>query len=160
LLLQFAAISDVPGESAMRKHWVRFVVASIVLVSLVGIAVRSSFAVPEFEAEFKALYYRPNHNAKAKAFADAIDAISTEMPSPRGTRVVACNVCHVDGQHKRERNDYGQALDKLLDRRAHSKNKQQIQAALKKVAAMKKEGTGPTYFELIGKGKLPGEPVE
>jgi len=144
----------------MRKCLARLVLAVFGSLLLFGVSPRSSLAVPEFEAEFKALYYRPNHNAKAKAFADAIDRISTEMPSPRGARMTACNVCHIDGSHKRERNDYGQALDKLLDRRAHSKNKQQIQGALKKVAQMKKDGTGPTYFELIGQGKLPGEPLE
>jgi hypothetical protein len=130
------------------------------LLFVFGFSTRHSLAVPEFEAEFKALYYMPNHNAKAKAFAEAVDRISTEMPSPRGTRMTSCNICHVAGRHKRERNDYGQALDALLDRRSHSKNKQQIQAALKKVAQMKKAGDGPTYFELMGQGKLPGEPMQ
>jgi hypothetical protein len=132
--------------------------ASMAVVALVfGFGTRSSEAVPEFEAEFKALYYRPNHNAKAKAFAEAVDRISEEMPSPRGRRTVACNVCHVAGRHKRERNDFGQALDALLDRRADSRNKQKIQAALKTVAKTKKNGMGPTYFELIGQGILPGD---
>ena len=59
------------------------------------------------------------------------------------------------GQPKRARNDYGQALDALLDRRRDARNKQKIQQALKTVAKMKKNGTGPTYFELMGQGKLP-----
>jgi hypothetical protein len=88
-----------------------------------------------------------------------VDRISEEMPSPRGRRKSACNVCHIAGQHKRERNDFGQALDAELDRRADARNKPKIQAALKKVAKTKKNGAGPTYFELIGQGKLPGGDV-
>jgi hypothetical protein len=144
----------------MKKCLTRLVLGAFVSFLLFGFSLRHGLAVPEFEAEFKSLYYLPNHNAKAKAFADAVDRISTEMPSPRGTRMTSCNICHVEGKHKRERNDYGQALDALLDRRSHSKNKPQIQAALKKVAHLKKGGNGPTYFELIGQGRLPGEPVQ
>lgn len=143
----------------MKKSSIGLVAGLTVVALVFGSGSRSSEAVPEFEAEFKALYYRPNHNAKAKAFADAVDRISEEMPSPRGRRKSACNVCHVAGQHKRERNDFGQALDAQLDRRADARNKQKIQAALKSVAKMKKNGTGPTYFELIGQGKLPGGDV-
>jgi hypothetical protein len=70
--------------------------------------------------------------------------------------MTACNVCHVAGQPKRQRNDYGQALDALLDRRRDARDKQKIQQALKTVTRQKKNGNGPTYFELIGQGKLPG----
>jgi hypothetical protein len=143
----------------MKKLGIGFGAGLTVVALVFGIGLRNSQAVPEFEAEFKALYYRPNHNAKAKAFADAVDRISEEMPSPRGRRKSACNVCHIAGQHKRERNDFGQALDAQLDRRADARNKQKIQAALKTVVKMKKNGTGPTYFELIGQGKLPGAEV-
>jgi hypothetical protein len=143
----------------MKKLVIGFGAGLTVVASVFGFGLRSSEAVPEFEAEFKALYYRPNHNSRAKAFADAVDSISEEVPSPRGRRKSACNVCHLAGQHKRERNDFGQALDAELDRRADARNKQKIQAALKKVAKMKKNGTGPTYFELIGQGKLPGGDV-
>jgi hypothetical protein len=144
----------------MRRYCLRLGVLTLTLFITFGFSLRTGLAVPEFEAEFKALYYRPNHNAKAKAFADAVDRISFPMPTPQGTRTVACNVCHVEGRHKRERNDYGQALDALLDRRADNKNKEKIQRALKQVAQTKKGGNGPTYFELIGQGKLPGEPLK
>jgi hypothetical protein len=123
---------------------------------LLGFGLRTSEAVPEFEAEFKAMYYKPDYNAKAKVFAAAVDAVSVEMPGPMGRRMAACNVCHIAGRPKRERNDYGQALDALLDRRADARNKQKIQEALKTVAKTKKNGTNVTFFELIGQGKLPG----
>jgi len=140
----------------MKKLVMGLGAGAAVIALVFGFGSRTTQAVPEFEAEFKALYYRPNHNAKAKAFADAVDRISEEMPSPRGRRKSACNVCHIAGQHKRERNDFGQALDALLDRRTDARNKQKIQQALKTVVKTKKNGTGPTYFELIGQGKLPG----
>ena len=144
----------------MRKCLWRFVLPCVMLVLFLEFSLRAGLAVPEFEAEFKVLYYRPNHNAKAKAFADAVDRVSTEMPSPAGKRMAACNVCHMEGKHKRERNDYGKALDALLDRRADSKNKEKIQRALKQVSQAKKGDNGPMYFELIGQGQLPGEPLK
>jgi hypothetical protein len=142
----------------MYKVWRNAAGAALGISLFFGYSIRSSIAVPEFEAEFKALYYRPQHNAKARAFAEAVDRISTQQPSPSGARMAACNVCHIEGRHKRERNDYGQALDVLLDRRTDGKNKEKIRAAMQKVARMKKGGNGPTYFELIGQGRLPGQP--
>jgi hypothetical protein len=141
-----------------RRFWLACCMVAFSMI--VGISPRLSLAVPEFEAEFKALYYMPNFNAKAKAFADAVDRIAEEMPTPAGRRIASCNICHVAGQPKRQRNDYGQALDALLDRRAHARNKQKIQEALKTVAKTKKNGTGPTYFELMRLGKLPGGDVK
>jgi hypothetical protein len=139
----------------MKSLWARILGAGIGAIVL-AFGVQPTHAVPEFEAEFKATYYKPTWNAKAKAFAAAVDAISEEMPGPRGPRMTACNVCHVAGQPKRQRNDYGQALDALLDRRRDARDKQKIQQALKTVTRQKKNGNGPTYFELIGQGKLPG----
>src|SRR5688572_13544962 len=131
----------------MKKLGIGLGAGAAVVALLFGFGPRTSEAVPEFEAQFKALYYRPNHNAKAKAFADAVDRISEQVPSPMGRRSAACNVCHVPGQHKRERNDYGQALDAQLDRRADARNKQKIQTVLKAVAKTKKNGTEQTYFD-------------
>ena len=144
----------------MRKFWIRFAASLLAIELLFGASMRTSRAVPEFEAEFKALYYMPGWNPKAKAFADAVDKISVEMPTPGGPKKVACNVCHIAGRPKRERNDYGQALDALLDRRSDAKNKAKIQEALKTVAKMKKNGSGVTYFDLIGQGKLPSGEVK
>jgi hypothetical protein len=140
----------------MRNEWIRWSVCSAALAIVLGINPREGQAVPEFEAQFKALYYMPNFNARAKAFAAAVDKISEEMPTPAGRRTVACNICHVPGRGKRERNDYGRALDTLLDRRADARNADKIQDALKTVAKLKKHGNGPTYFELMRQGKLPG----
>ena len=140
----------------MSLAWQRLAGGVVASGLLFGFGLRTGQAVPEFEAEFKAMYYKPDYNAKAKAFAAAVDAVSVEMPGPGGRRMAACNVCHVAGRPKRERNDYGQAVDALLDRRSDARNKQKIQEALKTVAKMKKNGSNVTYFELIGQGKLPG----
>lgn len=144
----------------MKKLWIRTACGMLAAGLLVGVSPRTSKAVPEFEAEFKAMYYMPGFNSKAKAFADAVDKVSVEMPTPAGRKRVACNVCHIDGRPKRERNDYGQALDALLDRRSDARNKTKIQEALKTVAKMKKNGAGPTYFELMREGKLPGGEIK
>src|SRR5688500_6826076 len=79
------------GVRSMFRCSTRMVGIAAGIGLLFGLGLRSSLAVPEFEAEFKALYYRPAHNAKAKAFAEAVDKVSAEMPMPGGNRMVACN---------------------------------------------------------------------
>jgi hypothetical protein len=62
-----------------------------------------------------------------------------------------CNVCHV-GMNKGRLNDYGTALNKLLNQ-DDIRNFEKIQQALEKVES---EKIGPTTFgELIKEGKLP-----
>jgi cytochrome c2 len=68
-----------------------------------------------------------------------------------------CNLCHV-GDERTNRNAYGQSLAKFLKRETDVKNKQKIQEALEKVAAMKSkpdDPNAPTFGEIIGQGKLP-----
>lgn len=62
-----------------------------------------------------------------------------------------CFVCHV-GKSKKNRNDYGKALSKLLMK---EKDKAKIQEALGKVEG-EKSPDGKTFGELIKEGKLPG----
>ncbi|PQO37059.1 hypothetical protein C5Y96_07830 [Blastopirellula marina] len=80
-----------------------------------------------------------------------------------------CNVCHIDGQSKKERNAYGAALDELLDKANFSKERlekekdkatEEVVAALEKVKTMKvnKENEkSPTFADNITAGKLPAE---
>ncbi len=62
-----------------------------------------------------------------------------------------CNICHV-GTDKKQRNDYGKAVDKLLTRE-DIKDLEKIQKALEKVEAEKSGAT--TFGALIKEGKLP-----
>jgi hypothetical protein len=89
-----------------------------------------------------------------------------------------CNVCHVGGAMSREhRNDYGQALEKLLDRstaealsvESSRRNPQAAQAATKKIEAAfeaveklpadPREKLSPTFGMLLREGKLPISPM-
>jgi intergrase/recombinase len=108
-------------------------------------------AIPSFEVEFKQTYYKPDSNdANEKKLAAAIESIMTG----EGEKKTACNLCHT-GNSKKMRNDYGKALDELLDKKADKDNSEKIQAALKKVADQKSPA-GPTFGELLKKGELPG----
>jgi hypothetical protein len=62
-----------------------------------------------------------------------------------------CNICHV-GVNKKDRNDYGKALDKLLSKE-DMQNAEKIQEAFGKVEAEKNGAT--TFGTLIKEGKLP-----
>lgn len=103
-------------------------------------------AISQFKKEFEAKYVKPDStDAKQKAFAEAVEKAK-------------CNVCHA-GTTKRERNAYGQALDRLLDKQADRDAPERIRAALEKVAAMKSkpdDPKAPTFGEIIASGKLPG----
>ncbi|QDU73170.1 Leucine Rich repeats (2 copies) [Bremerella volcania] len=80
-----------------------------------------------------------------------------------------CNVCHIDGQSKKERNAYGAALDQLLDKANFGKERlekekdkatEEVVAALEKVKAMKvnkEDEKSPTFADNITAGKLPAE---
>ncbi|MEW4565346.1 hypothetical protein AB1K70_22665 [Bremerella sp. JC770] len=80
-----------------------------------------------------------------------------------------CNVCHIDGQSKKERNAYGAALDELLDKANFSKDRlekekdkatEEVVAALEKVKTMKvnkDDEKSPTFADNISAGKLPSE---
>lgn len=72
-----------------------------------------------------------------------------------------CNICHF-GKEKKNRNDYGTALSKILTEEKFKELKgkpeelaKSIQEALKKVSTEKSVG-GQTFGELIEAGKLPG----
>jgi hypothetical protein len=74
-----------------------------------------------------------------------------------------CNVCHY-GKEKKNRNDYGVALSKLLTEKSYKELKtkpeelnKKIKEAFKKVSTEKSSG-GKTFGELIDAGKLPGTP--
>jgi hypothetical protein len=89
-----------------------------------------------------------------------------------------CNVCHLGGAMDREhRNDYGQALDKLLDRtdaealsienarrdpqaaRAAVRKIDEALGAVEKLPANTRQKAPPTFGQLIREGKLPISPM-
>ena len=106
-----------------------------------ALAPNSAKARPPYLNEFKAKYVKADGDAGDKEFAALVEKTK-------------CNVCHF-GKEKKNRNDYGKALDKLLDKKTDSKDKEKIQKALETVEK-EKSAAGPTFGELIKEHKLPG----
>jgi hypothetical protein len=101
-----------------------------------AISARRASAVKEFFDEFKAKYTKDN--------AELAKLVDTTK----------CNVCH-QGTSKKVRNDYGKALDTMLEK-TDKMNKDKIQKALDSVYAEKVPGKEETFGDRIKAGKLPG----
>ena len=135
----------------MKRH----ILKCCLLVVLAGTFTASVWADKKFEIEFKNLYYKPeSKDAKEKKLAEAIDKVSTKIELEDTVIQNACNVCHVKGKAKKMRNEYGEQLAKLLDRKADKDDPKKIQESIKKVGALK-SSKGPTYSEMLKEGKLP-----
>lgn len=117
---------------------------SIVLgVALANI--NSARAIAPFKKEFDNMYVKPDGTDAEKSLATAAAAAK-------------CDICHV-GENKKKRNAYGDALDKLLDKKTDAKDVKKIQDSLKAVEAEHsdpKDPKSPTFGEQIKAGKLPG----
>jgi hypothetical protein len=114
-----------------------------------GMSARPAYAIKQFFDEFKAVYVKADSgDANEKALATAVEEAK-------------CNVCHKPAS-KKERNAYGEALAKLLDKKEDAKNVEKIRKSLEEVAAMSSDvakADAPTFGDLIKQGKLPGGPV-
>ena len=134
---------------------------SVVLVA-VGFAMaascglQSAQAIPPFLKEFQGKYTKPeSEDPKDQEFAKLVN------------ETTKCNVCHVKGKSKKERNAYGSELAKLLKKdnfkgdrlkAEPEKASAEIVAAFEEVAAKKTAGDdSPTFGELIVAFKLPGD---
>jgi hypothetical protein len=131
----------------MSKRFVRFcVVLSLAFAALIALSASPALAVKEFKDAFQAKYVKPNSTeASDQALASAVDK-------------AGCNICHA-GQNKRNRNDYGKQLGKLINK-GDKGNRTKIFAAMDKVAEMKSkpgDDSSPTFGEKITSGKLPAQ---
>jgi hypothetical protein len=75
------------------------------------------------------------------------------------TKEAKCLVCHQGMRSRKNRNKYGNEVDKLLDRKTDAKDREKIVAALKKSLAVRtdpKNDKSPTYLDLVKGSKLPG----
>lgn len=117
--------------------------------------VSRTWAIPPFLKEFEAKYVKPDSaDEKDKAFATLVKTTAK------------CNVCHVPGPDKKQRNAYGQKLAALLKKDNFKADrlkaepdatKAEMIAAFDAVAAMKSgDDASPTFGELIAQGKSPG----
>ena len=115
--------------------------ASLLVLALAiaaGLAPAPAFAIKQFADEFKELYVKEG------------------TPLAAAVETAKCNVCHA-GKSKKERNAYGEALGKLLDKKADKDDKEKILKALDEVAKMPSMVAGKTFGDLIADGKLPAE---
>jgi hypothetical protein len=78
-------------------------------------------------------------------------AFETKYPKVKEGNKIDCGVCH-PGKDKKERNDYGTALSKVIAK--NEKDKDKIAEALGKVESEKRKD-GMTFGELLKDGKLP-----
>ena len=122
------------------------VIAGAALALVCGGSAREAFAIKAFFEEFKAVYVKPESADPAEK------ALAAEVETAK------CNVCHM-GSSKKDRNVYGEALAKLLDKKEDVKNVEKIKEALATVAALPSDSAkadSPTFGALLKEGKLPG----
>ena len=118
--------------------------ALVALTIAFGASAREAFAIKQFADEFKEVYVKEG------------------TPLAAEVEEAKCNVCH-KGKSKKDRNAYGEALAKLLDKKEDKDNKDKIRQALEAVAKESSDPSkpdAPTFGDLIAAGKLPGGPVE
>jgi hypothetical protein len=128
----------------MTRSTISFRLAILGLSFALAGSAREAFAIKQFSDEFKAVYVKEG------------------TPLAAEVETAKCNVCH-KGKSKKDRNVYGEALSKLLDKKEDKANKDKIRQALETVAKESSDPSkpdAPTFGELIAAGKLPGGPVE
>lgn len=122
----------------------------IVRIALFSVAIavashaREAFAIKQFADQFKDMYVKEG------------------TPLAAEVETAKCNVCH-KGKSKKDRNAYGEALAKLLDKKEDKENVEKIREALTAVAKESSDpakADAPTFGALIEEGKLPGGPAE
>ena len=126
---------------------------AVLLVAFVAVAIvpKDVDAVPAFK----------------KAFDQRVTTVSKDAKLVAKIKEAKCNVCHWakgDMKSKKQKNDFGVALSKLLKKDNYKstriaaepdKVKAEFDAAFKKVMATK-NAKGKTYGELLEAGDLPG----
>lgn len=118
----------------MKKAVVLMLAVAVASVASLAIDVQQAEAFPPFKKAFDEKYM-----AEGSPLFAAYEGKSN------------CNVCHL-GTNKKKRNEYGEALDKLLSK-DDMKQPEKIAEALTKVES-EKSGSS-TFGELIKTGKLP-----
>ena len=127
----------------MKKSWMRM--ALPLMAAAMILAGNTAWAIKPFEAEFKKMYYKPDGDAAQKKLAAEIDKITMDGNS--------CGICH-PGKSKKERNEYGKALNKLVTK-ADKDDAKKIADALKSTES-EKNAAGKSFGDLIKAGTLPG----
>ncbi|MCC7086638.1 MAG: hypothetical protein IT427_16690 [Pirellulales bacterium] len=117
---------------------------AISFVVLSGICVLSAHGRQQYNNAFKEKYIDPSSKDPEKKQLAAAFATAK------------CNTCHVGKKDKKTRNDYGNALGKILGKNEKAKDK--IAAALDEVSSIKideNDAASKTYGDRIKEGLLP-----
>jgi hypothetical protein len=141
---ELPALAKPPGVDPMIRSTLSFRLAILGLSLAVAGSTREAFAIKQFSDEFKEVYVKEG------------------TPLAAAVEEAKCNVCH-KGKSKKDRNAYGEALAKLLDKKEDKTNKEKIRQALETVAKESSDPSkpdAPTFGDLLAEGKLPGGPVE
>ena len=123
-------------------------VSTVVALTLIAVTLHLTNATdaearPPYKKQFEARYKDPQIVAAVKE--------------------AKCNVCHY-GKSKKNRNDYGSALSKLVTKDTYKELRKDKEALAKKVdeamAKVEKEKSegGSAFGDLLKEGKLPGTP--
>jgi hypothetical protein len=118
-----------------------------------------------FLAALCAIILTPSPAVAVKEFKDAFQTKYVKTDSSQASDVAlaqaftkaSCTVCHVNGQEKKIRNDYGKELAKRVSK-TDKKDRAKILAAMDTVAKLKSNPSdpqSPTFGEKIANGKLP-----
>jgi cytochrome c553 len=116
------------------------------LVLTLGLFASPALATNEFAKEWKTLYLT--------------DSAAAEFSS--AAKKAGCNVCHVKGGKKTERNEYGKAINELLKKEDYTKEKLKADPELAKkiieglkTAGESKSSDGKTFAAKLEAGVLP-----
>ncbi len=130
----------------------RVLTLTVMLGFVLGMTVSPAYAIKQFGDQFKETYTGKSEN---KEFIKLVEEAK-------------CNVCHIDGENKKKRNQYGEAVATLLKKadfppdrfkKEPEKCKEEIEKAFKKAGEMK-DKEGKTFADKIKGGKLPGGDVK
>ncbi|UUO07506.1 hypothetical protein M4951_04165 [Blastopirellula sp. J2-11] len=130
----------------------RVLAATICFCVVLSFSARQAAAIPFFWETFEKQYVHADaKDDKVKEFATAAAAAK-------------CNVCHIDGKSKKERNPYGVALAETLKKDNFKKERiegerdkaeAEVIAAFEAVSAKKENDKAKPFGELIAAGSLP-----
>jgi len=123
------------GDDFMQKNW------KFRWVTVFGLAV----AGVVFVSNLKSVEARPKY----------FTVFKKQYPKVTEAKKVKCNICHF-GKKKKNRNDYGKALEKLVGKK-NQKDIKKIKAAFKKAEKLKSSTKDKTFGDLLKDGKLPGK---
>ncbi len=129
-------------------------IVMLVVVGLVSSLSMPAFAIKQLNDKFLETYASP----ESKDTTDAFKALAKDAK---------CNVCHIQGENKKKRNPYGEAIHKALEEakfpvKDFGKDANnptlsaQVKDVFKKVGEMKAGKTDKTFMARIKAGELPG----